>query len=124
MAYEMLIRDCTSTWYRPIYLCGEDHIVAVLARLEPCADDFFGRALRVGLWRHGIHFRRIKKIDAFGNGVVHLRVAIGFSVLLAPCHRAEADFTDLQVGADTFAVVHSYAPQRLSLVLVDRTRVV
>ena len=73
---------------------------------EPMTKIGLGAALRLRLRRHRIHLGGIDEIDAVRDGVVQLRIGIGLRVLLAPCHRAEADLGDAEFRAGKRSVFH------------------
>ena len=78
---------------------GRQHDVLPLAGLgEPGADDLFGAAVGFSLRRHRIHLGGVEEVDALAHRVIHLLVAFGLAVLLAPGHGAEADCGNLQIG--------------------------
>ena len=56
--------------------------------------------------RDRIQFGGVEEIDALVEGIIHLRVAFGLGVLLAPGHGAEADQADIQVGTAETAIFH------------------
>ena len=91
---------------RPGGLGREDHLVALSASGEPAPDDLLGPAIGLGAGRHGIHLRRVPEIDALIEGVVHLAMALGLAVLLAPGHGPEADGADMDIGAAQAAALH------------------
>ena len=93
-------------------LGGEDHLVALAARLEPGADDALGRAGGLGFGRDRIELGRVPEIDALVERVIHLLVAFGLGVLLAPGHGAEADQADVEAGAAELAVLHRGSSRR------------
>ena len=89
--------------------CGlgrQDHLLAVIALLEPSADDFFGGAIGFGARRHRIHLGSVDEIDPGGDGGIQLLVAFRFGVLLTPSHRAQADEADLNIGVAQWLVLH------------------
>ena len=90
----------------PHHLGGEDDLVAVLARLHPVADIGLGAPLRLRLGRDRIELGRVEEIDAAIEGEIHLGVAVGLGVLLAPGHGAEADRGNMDVGAAEAALLH------------------
>ena len=66
----------------------------------------FGAPLRRGVRRHRIHLRGIDEVDALRHRVVELRVRLGFGVLLAPGHGAEADLGNVQLRAGKRSIFH------------------
>jgi hypothetical protein len=88
---------------------GRQHDPVAPARLlEPRADEAFGRPLRGRGRRHRIHFRRVDEIDAAVERIVDLAVGVGFGVLLAERHGAEADAGDEEVGGAEAVHLHGY----------------
>lgn len=88
------------------HLGGEDHLVAIAARLKPSADDPLGRALRLRRGRDRIELGRVEEVHALVERVIHLLMPLGLRVLLTPGHRARADRRDLEIGAAETAVFH------------------
>ena len=76
----------------------QHHLVAVAARRHPAADDPFGVAIGLFAGRNGIHLGGIDEIHPTLKGPVHLGVPLGFAVLLAPRHGAQANATDFDVA--------------------------
>jgi hypothetical protein len=64
--------------------------------------------LRLGLGRDRVELGGVEEVDALVEGIIHLRVALGLRVLLAPGHGAEADEADIEVRAAEAAVFHRY----------------
>ena len=87
-------------------LAGEDHPVALAARLEPAADHLLRLAVGVGGGRDGVHLRRVPEIDAAVERGVHLGMAFGLGVLAAPGHGAQADGADRQAGSAERTILH------------------
>ena len=85
---------------------GNDHLVAVLARLHPVADVGLGPALRLRLGRDRVELGRIHEVDAALESEVHLGVPVGLAVLLAPRHGAKADRGNMEIGAAETALLH------------------
>ena len=79
--------------------------IALLPR-QPGAEILFGAPLGLRVRRHRIHLRGVDEVDALRERVVELLVRLGFAVLLAPGHRAEADLGDVQLGAGKRSVLH------------------
>ncbi len=92
----------------PNHLGRKNDLVPVLPRRKPCADDFLGPPLRLRLWRNGVKLRGVEEIHAARDGVVHLLMALGFGVLLAPGHGAEADQRNVNAGAAEFTGLHDW----------------
>ena len=69
--------------------------VPMIRSVEPCVSACGGI---------GIHFGGVDEIDAAVEGIVELGVALGFGVLLAPGHRAEADRGHVDPGAAEFTL--------------------
>src|SRR5262249_52284467 len=86
-------------------LAGDDETVARPLG-EPVAEIGFRTALRPGVRRHRVHLGGVYEVDALGDRVVELRVRLGFAVLLAPGHGAEADLGYFEVGAGKLAGFH------------------
>ena len=93
-------------------LGGKDHLVAVALGLHPAADDLFGPPLRLCLGRDRVEFGGVDEIDAARKGQVHLGVAFGLGVLLAPGHRTQADLGDKKIGPTETAFVHGILLRR------------
>ena len=72
----------------------------MIRSVEPCVS---------GLRRDRVELGRVEEVDALVEGVVHLRVALGLGVLLAPGHGAEADQADIEVRAAEAAIFHGEA---------------
>jgi len=86
---------------------GRQHqLVAQAGRLQPAADIALGQALGLGLGRHRIHLGRVDEIDAAIIGQAQLLMRLGFGVLFAECHGAEADAADFDIGSSEAAIVH------------------
>ena len=77
---------------------GEHKIIALAPRRYPRADDLLGAGVGFFARRHGIHFGGVNKIHAVGKGVVQLGMGFIGGVLLAPSHRAKADFAYLDAA--------------------------
>lgn len=88
----LVVTNCNAIWAgsRPRELAGEDDPVPSAARLEPGADDLLGAPLRLGPCRNRISLCGIEEIDPAIDRHVHLGMAVGFGVLLAPCQGAQA----------------------------------
>ena len=82
--------------------------LTALARLagKPAAEDRLRAALRFGPGRNRVHLGGVDEVDALRDGVVELRVRVGFAVLLPPGHRAETEFGNGQRRAGKRAVFH------------------
>jgi hypothetical protein len=95
-------------------LAGNDDALAAATR-EPAAEVLFRAALGGGLGRHRIHLGGIDEVDALLQRVVELRMRVGFAVLLAPRHRAEADLGNVEVGARQCSMFHRFPCRTLHL---------
>ena len=91
-------------------LGGQHDLVALAGFLEPAADEALGRALRAGAGRHRVHLGGVDEVDAALERVVELAVRVGFGVLLAEGHGAEADAGDVQAGAAELVYFHECYP--------------
>lgn len=86
-------------------LGGQHDPVAPTPRLEPAADDPFGRPLRFGARRDRITLGGVDQGDAEIDGAVQLGVALGLGVLFAPDHGAKRDGRHGDPGAAEGAMV-------------------
>jgi hypothetical protein len=66
---------------------------------DPAADDPLGGAIGFGARRHGVHFGGVEQVDAAIERAVDLCVPLGFGVLFAEGHGAEAEQAHLQPSA-------------------------
>ena len=88
------------------HLGGQHDPVAPAAALEPGSDDALGRPLRLRPRRDRVELRGVEEVDAPVDRVIHLRMALGLGVLLAPGHGSEADLADGEAGAAERAFAH------------------
>ncbi|MCY1355010.1 hypothetical protein D9M68_818170 [compost metagenome] len=88
------------------HLARQDPVGAIATFGEPVADDAFGGAVGLRPRWYGIHLRGVHEVDPVGLGALDLGESLGFGVLLAPGHGAQAKAADLEVGAAQLAVFH------------------
>jgi len=62
--------------------------------------------LSLGPGRYRIHFGGIDEVDSLGQGVIQLGVGFGFTVLLTPGHRSQADTADFQISLSQTVVLN------------------
>ncbi len=78
----------------------ENDVLALAGLFEPGADVFLGAPLCFRRdRRRRIKFGCIEEVDALLDGVIHLLVSVGFGVLCAPGHGAEADLRNGNISA-------------------------
>ena len=77
---------------------GEHKIIAFAARRNPRANDLLGAGVGFFARRHGIHLGGVNKVHAVGKGIIQLGIGFIGGVLLAPSHRAKADFAHLNAA--------------------------
>ncbi len=85
-------------------LAGQDDVVAAFGFGKPASDISFCQALCFGFGGDRIHFGGVDQVHALGQSVVQLLVRLGFAVLFAPGHGAQADQADVDIGTAKFAV--------------------
>src|SRR5690554_8126550 len=74
---------------------SEDEIIAAFTTFEPTADIALGAALGLSKGRYRGHLGSVDKIDAERDSPVELLMNLGFAVLLAEGHGAQARPADL-----------------------------
>jgi len=91
---------------RPGNFTGEENILALTRCFKPTTNDAFCLAPGLGRARDGIELGGVESVYAALNGIVHLGVAFGFSILLAPGHGAEGDLGNLKAGSAERVIAH------------------
>jgi hypothetical protein len=81
------------------HLGGDDQLVTSAAGLQPGADVRLGAALGFAPRRHRVHLGGVDEVDAAVDGKVELGVGVGFAVLLAERHGAQAQAADRDAGS-------------------------
>ena len=71
-------------------LARKDNLIATAPFSQPVSDDDLGMAIGFSANVHRVHLCCIEEIDTAGKGVIHLREAFLWRILLAPGHGAQA----------------------------------
>src|SRR5690606_18071233 len=87
-------------------LAGYDPVRAAAAGLEIVADVAFGGRVGFRAGRHRIHFGGVDEVHARSLGPIELGEGLGFIVLFAPGHGAQAERADAQVGTAELTLFH------------------
>src|SRR5690606_23183628 len=88
-------------------LVGDDPLATIAVHLEVVADDALGGAVGLAAWRYRVHLGGVDEVDPGGARALNLGEGIGFIVLLAPSHAAQAKGADAQIAAAQLTIFHA-----------------
>src|SRR5699024_10405256 len=90
----------------PGRLAEQHHFVAPAVGGQPPAEIFLAAPLGFGPRRHRVHLCGINEVNALIQRVIDLCMRVGFAILLAPGHAAQAQGADLDIAVAELAVFH------------------
>src|SRR5690554_1078677 len=95
----------------------EDDIIAAFTTFEPAADIALGAALGLGMGRHRVHLGSVDKIDAERDSPIELLMSLGFAVLLAEGHGAQAQAANLDSRVAKRSRLHHHSCHKTNILV-------